>query len=160
MYRAVRVTTDDYRDFRKAYSKMVFSIYDKKYVLKTFAYEQAISRQALEESMRTRTKFLEDLADPNREMYFFKKDDEIIGFFELFYHKGKCDISDFFVFERYQGHGTHMWEATYAIAKKRKASRIELWSPYGGAQMFWKKMGFEPVYINKVMCYRKKIRYS
>lgn len=160
MYRAIRVTTDDYRDFRKASSKMVLSIYDKKDLLRVYPMEQVVSKRAFEESIRTRTKFIQDVLEPNREMYFFLKDDEQIGFFELFYHKGKCDIVEFFVFDRYHGHGTHMWEIAMEMIKARKPSRVELWSPYRGAQIFWEKMGFEKITINGVLCYRKKLRYS
>lgn len=160
MYRAIRVTTDDYRDFRKASSKMVFSIYDKKDLLRAYPMELAVSRKAFEESIRTRSKFIQDLSEPGREMYFFLKDDEQIGFFELSYHKGKCDIVEFFVFDRYHGHGTKMWEIAVGMIKDRKASRVELWSPYRGAQIFWEKMGFERVVINGVLCYRMKFRYS
>lgn len=160
MYRAIRVTTDDYRDFRKASSKMVFSIYDKKDVLRAYPMEVAVSRKAFEASIRTRSKFIEAVLEPEREMYFFLKDDEQIGFFELYYHKGKCDIVEFFVFDRYHGHGTEMWNCAVGMIKEHKATRVELWSPYRGAQIFWEKMGFERVTINGVLCYRKKLRYS
>ena len=157
-YCLVRLTSDDYREFRRAYSKLIYSIYDKKFML--YPLEEQITRKALEQEMRTRTKFRNDVESAEREMYFFQKDGETIGFFELSFHKGKCDIVEFFVFERYNGYGTIMWEEALKIARVRTPSRIELWTPYIGAQIFWKRMGFDIVYINGVKCYRKKLRYS
>lgn len=157
-YGIVRLTSDDYREFRRIYSKLVYSIYDKASML--YFLENKITRQALEKEMRTRSKFINDLESQDRVMYFFKRDEEIIGFFELSFHKGKCDIVEFFVAERYRGYGTIMWEKALDVARERKPSRIELWTPYIGAQIFWSKMGFETVYINGVKCYRKKMRYS
>lgn len=157
MYRAIRVTTNDYRDYRKANSQIVYSICDKKDYLRGYSFELSVSRQAIELSMRTRTKFIDAVQENEREMYFFYREEEMIGFFELFYHKGKCDIVEFFVFDRYQGNGRLMWDAALEKIKERNASRIELWSPYAGAQKFWKKMGFLPVKINGVECYRKKL---
>ena len=122
--------------------------------------ENSVSRQALEKEMRTRSQFIKDIESSDREMYFFTKDEETIGFVELSFHKGKCDIVEFFVFERYRGYGRVMWEETMKVSKERNPSRYELWTPYDGAQIFWKKMGFDTVFINGVKCYRKKVRYS
>lgn len=157
-YCLVRLTSNDYREFRRAYSKLIYSIYDKKLML--YFLEAQITRKALEKEMRTRTAFVNDVESSEREMYFFQKDGENIGFFELAFHKGKCDIVEFFVYERYKGYGTIMWNEALKIAKNRKPSRIELWTPYIGAQIFWSKMGFDTVFINGVKCYRKKLRYA
>lgn len=157
-YCLLRLTSDDYPEFRRTYNKLVYSIYDKASML--YFLENKITRQALEKEMRTRSKFVEDLNSQDRVMYFFKRDGETIGFLELSFHKGKCDIVEFFVFERYRGYGTIMWEEALKVARERKPSRIELWTPYIGAQIFWSKMGFQTVYINGVKCYRMKMRYS
>ncbi len=152
----MQLTTDDYRDFRRMYEKLVYSIYDKKIML--YSFENYVTRTALETKMRTRTQFIADLKLEDREMYFFKKDEENIGFFELSFHKGKCDIVEFFVVERYKGYGTKMWEEAQKVIRERKPSRIELWTPYVGAQIFWTKMGFKTFYIDGVKCYRKYVR--
>ncbi len=157
-YCLVRLTSNDYREFRRTYSKLVYSIYDKRAML--YFLEDKITRKALEEKMRTRSQFIEAIESEDLEMYFFKKAEKIIGFVELSFHKGKCDIVEFFVFERYKGDGTIMWNEAVKVASKRKPSRFELWTPYTGAQIFWKKMGFDTVFINGVKCYRKKMRYS
>ena len=157
-YCLVRLTSSDYREFRQAYSKLVYSIYDKAALMGHI--EKAVSFHALEKEMRTRSQFIRDIESQDREMYFFKKNGETIGFVELSFHKGKCDVVEFFVFERYRGYGTIMWNETMKVASVRKPTRFELWTPYAGAQTFWKKMGFCTVYINGVMCYRKKMRYS
>lgn len=157
-YCLVRLTSDDYREFRRAYDKLVYSIYDKAKLL--YFLENQITRKALEKEMRTRSQFIRDIEFQEREMYFFKKDGETIGFFELAFHKGKCDVVEFFVFERNKGYGTIMWNKALEVARKRTPSRIELWTPYVGAQIFWTRMGFQTVYINGVLCYRKKMRYS
>lgn len=157
-YCAVQLTSNDYREFRRAYSKLVFSIFDKRALM--YQMENQVTRKALEKEMRTKSKFIEDLEAPDRTMHFFKKGEETIGFFELSFHKGKCDIVEFFVFERYKGYGTLMYKEAEKVARERKASRIELWTPYIGAQIFWTKMNFQTVYINGVKCYRKIQKYS
>lgn len=157
-YCLIRLTSDDYREFRRAYNKLVYSIFDKS--VKLYFMENDITRRALEKEMRTKSQFIQHIESQDREMYFFKKDGETIGFVEFSFHKGKCDIVEFFVFERYKGNGKIMWDEALKIARNRKPSRIELWTPYTGAQIFWRKMGFETVFINGVQCYRKKMRYS
>ena len=156
-YCLVRLTSDDYREFRRAYNKLVYSIYDKAKLM--YLVENQVTRKALEKETKTRTKFIEDANSQEREMYIFKKDGEAIGYVEFAFHKGKCDIVEFFVFERYKGYGTIMWNEALKVARLRTPSRIELWTPYAGAKIFWSKMGFQTVYINGVLCYRMKLRY-
>lgn len=156
-YCIVQVTSEDYRDVRRMYDKLIYSIYDQKAML--YFLEDYITRIALETNMRTKTQFIADLESGRREMYFFKKDEDNIGFFELSFHKGKCDVVEFFVIERYKGYGTLMWNEAMKVIRERRPSRIELWTPYIGAQIFWTKMGFKTFYIDGVLCYRKNMRY-
>lgn len=155
-YCAVQLTSNDYKEYRRAYSKMVFSIFDKNAMM--YHIEEQVSKLAVEKSMRTRSVFIKDIESSDRTMHFFKRGEETIGFFELSFHKGKCDIVEMFVFERYKGYGTRMMEEVEKVARERNASRIELWAPYVGAQIFWTKMGFKEVKINGVKCHRKVLK--
>lgn len=151
-YYLARLTADDYEGFNSAYYKLVYSIYDKK--LELYEIEEKLMVMAWKNGIRSKNDYIKDIENPSREMYFFKTGSKTIGFVELAYHKGKCDIVEFFVFERYQGYGSIMWKQTLKKIEERKPSRIELYSPYEGSQIFWRKMGFSPFYMGDIKCYR------
>ncbi len=153
MNRIVRLTSNDYRDFRRAYSKILYSFSAKG--KSDTAAEILACKMATETSLRPKGEFLNHVEDPNREMYFFKVEDETQGYFELIFHDNKCNIFEFAVFERYKGYGSLMWEKALDIIKEHGAVKIELWCPYEGAQIFWKKKGFKPFLKD---FFRRKVR--
>lgn len=154
-YCLVRLTSNDYRNFRKAYAQIVYSFAEKGTMFDREA-EKFSSKIATETNLRTKTEFLKDLE--SREMYFFQVDGETKGYVELIFKGRTCDIYEFSVFEHGKGLGTILFEETMRIIKERECTKIELWCPFPGAQVFWKKNGFQPFYKNKRMYFRKKVR--
>jgi len=45
-------------------------------------------------------------------------------------------------FEKGKGLGTILYNEVLKIIKQHKCKRIELWCPFVGAQIFWRKKGF------------------
>lgn len=143
MHRLVRVTSDDYRDFRRAYSKIEYSFFKK-------GEEQPSITKAVREmtqgTIKTKMEFLEEVNNPNNELYFFEVDGEIQGIVELIFCKKECNIYQFAVFEHLKGLGTTFYQEVLNIIKEHKSKKITLWCPYEGSQMFWLKNGFYPKY--------------
>lgn len=90
--------------------------------------------------------FLDEVENPNNELYFFKVDDEIQGIVELIFSQNpnSCNIYQFAVFEHGKGWGTIFYQETLKIIKQHNCNKISLWCPYEGAQIFWRKQGFLP----------------
>ena len=152
----VRLTSNDYRNFRKSYSRIRYSFFENDE--ENRAAVDLACRVATETNTRTRGEFLNDVESPNREMYFFMVDGEIQGFIDLIFNGKVCDIFEFAVFDHKKGLGTILFEEAYKIIKEKECVKIELWCPYEGAQVFWQKKGFKPFYRNQMLFYRKKVR--
>ena len=137
--RLVRITSADYRDFRRAYSKIEYSFFKK-------GEEQPrISesvREMIQFAIKGKGEFLDWVENPETELYFFKIDDEIKGIVELVFFSNTCTIHNFSVFEHLQGLGTILFHEVLNIVKEYKCKKITLWCPYEGAQIFWRKQGF------------------
>lgn len=155
-YCLVRLTTSDYRDFRRAYSNIKYSFFENDQGDQQAA--DLACKFATENFTRTRGEFLDHVESPDREMYFFKIDGEIKGFVDLIFNGKVCDIYEFAVFEHGKGMGTILYEDVHKIIKERGCVKIELWCPYEGAQIFWQKKGFKPFYRNQQLFFRKKVR--
>lgn len=152
----VRLTSNDYRNFRRSYSRIRYSFFENDEDDR--AAVDLACRFATETSTRTRGEFLNDVESPNREMYFFMIDGEIQGFFELIFKDKVCEIFEFAVFDHKKGWGSILFEEAYNIIKERECLKIELSCPFEGAQVFWQKKGFKPFYRNKQLIFRKKVR--
>ena len=137
----VRITSDDYRNFRRAYSKIEYSFFKK-------GEEQPWITKAVREmtqgAIKTKMEFLEEVKDPNRELYFFVIDGEIQGIVELIFGKKECNIYEFAIFEKGKGLGTMLFQEVLSVIKEHKSKKIILWCPYEGSQIFWRKQGFFP----------------
>lgn len=157
-HRLLRLTSNDYRNFRRAYSRIRYSFCENEEENK--AAIDLACRFATETNTRTRGEFLNDVENPNREMYFFMVDGEIQGFFELIFKDKVCDIFEFAVFEHHKGWGSILFEEAYKIIKERECVKIELVCPFEGAQIFWQKKGFKAMYRNQQLIFRKKVRWS
>ena len=152
-YCLVRLTSNDYRNFRDAYSRIVYSFCEKGKGGDKIA--EAISAKiATDTSLRTRNEFLRDIQ--KREMYFFQIDGENQGFVELIFNEKLCTIQEFSVFERDKGWGSILLEETMRLIKERGCLKIELWCPFPGAQVFWQKKGFKPFYKKQQCIFEKK----
>lgn len=152
----VRLTSNDYRNFRKAYSRIRYSFSEKG--KGNPAAEELACKFATETATRTRGEFLNDVEAPNREMYFFRIDGETQGYVELIFKGKVCDIYEFTVFEHDKGWGSILFEEALKIIKERGCVKIELWCPYEGAQIFWQKKDFKPFYRNQILYFRRKVR--
>lgn len=142
MYRLIRITSNDYRDFRKAYSKINYSFFLK-------GEEQPLLSQQINKmiqfAIKGKGEFLDEVENPNNELYFFEIDGEIQGIIELIFSTNNiCDIYQFAVFEQGKGWGSLFYQEVLKIIKEHHCRKITLWCPYDGAQVFWRKQGFNP----------------
>lgn len=143
MCRLIRITSDDYRNFRRAYLKIEYSFFKKgeeqPEVIKTVM-------EMTQNFIKGKGDFLDEVENPNNELYFFKVDDEIQGIVELIFSQNpnSCNIYQFAVFEHGKGWGTIFYQETLKIIKQHNCNKISLWCPYEGSQIFWRKQGFVP----------------
>lgn len=139
LYRLVRITSDDYRDYRRTRSKVDYSYFPKGESHPVF---EKIVRDACESAIPTKWEFLENIAAKDKAAYFFKDGDEIKGIVELVFTNNECNILEFSVLERGKGLGTIFYEEILKVIKEKRATKIILWCPFPGAQEFWRSMGF------------------
>lgn len=143
MYRLIRITSDDYRNFRRVYSKIEYSFFKKgeeqPEVIKTIM-------EMTQNFIKGKGEFLDEVENPNNELYFFTIDGKIQGIVELIFsqNSNSCNIYQFAVFEHGKGWGTIFYQETLKIIKEHNSKKISLWCPYDGAQIFWRKQGFVP----------------
>ena len=136
MYRLIRITSDDYR---RAYSRIAYSYMPRGQenpMLSNKVREMTVSRVIGEGG------FLDMVENPDNEFYFLKSDDQIIGLTELNFSLKSCTITNFAVFEQGKGIGTILCQETKRVIQEHGIRNVELWCPFAGAQIFWKKMGF------------------
>lgn len=143
MYRLIRITSDDYRNFRRVYSKIEYSFFkkgeDQQWIIKAI-------KEMTQSAIKGKGEFLDEVENPNNELYFFTIDGEIQGIVELIFsqNSNSCDIYQFSVFEHGKGWGTIFYRETLKIIKEHNCKKISLWCPYEGAQIFWRRQGFVP----------------
>ena len=141
MYRLVRITSNDYRDYRRSYEKIEYSFFKK-------GEEEPLLAQKVREmtkgAIKGKGEFLDEVEDSKRELYFFKNEnDEIKGIAILVFDSNICDIYQFAVFAKGKGLGTLLYNEILKIIKEHKPYKITLFCPYEGASLFWKKQGFK-----------------
>lgn len=155
MHRLVRITSNDYRDFRRIFSQIRFSVLTKD--TKRFLVPQYILDMEIPK-MKIKFQFLEEVNDPQRELYFFEVDGERKGYVQLVFYGVQCDIFEFAVLEHGKGLGTILFnEALELIKGHSNVKMIRLWCPYPGAQLFWQKVGFMTKYKNQALYFEKKL---
>lgn len=83
MHRIVRITSNDYRNYRRTYSKIEYSFFKKgeenPWITRTV-------REMIQGAIKGKGEFLDEVEDPERELYFFEVDNEIQGIFELIFY--------------------------------------------------------------------------
>lgn len=141
-HQLIRATSNDYRTFRKAYQNINYSFFLK-------GEEQPLLSKKINEmtqsAIKGRGEFLDEVENPNKEIYFFEVDGEIQGIVELIFSANNiCNIYQFAVFEQGKGLGTLFYEEVLKIIKEHHSRKITLWCPYDGAQVFWRKQQFNP----------------
>lgn len=139
MYRIIRVTSGDYRNFRRAYSKIEFSFFKKG---EEQPHISAAIREMTQFSIKGKGEFLDEIENPKNELYFFEVDENIEGIAELIFDGKECNIYQFSVFQHGKGWGTIFYKEVLKIIKEHGCKKITLWFPYERAQVFWKKQGF------------------
>ncbi len=141
MYRLIRLTSQDYRNYRKVYSNIKYSFF-KKGEEKPYLVSKV--REALMAQIKGKGDYLSDIEDPNQELYFLEIDGNIQGFVQLIFHHNFCNIYEFAVFEHYKGWGTLLYDEVLKIVREKGLRWIKLYCPFDGAKVFWLKKGFSP----------------
>ena len=153
MYCLVRITSNDYREYRKAYSKIQYSFFKKGE--EDYNIINTVT-EGIQSCIKTKSEFLKHVEAKKNELYFFYVEDEIQGIAELIFDGEMCNILEFAVFKHGQGLGTALYEEILKIIKMHKSKKIILYCPFEGAQVFWYKKGFS---IDKKWIYKKKVKY-
>lgn len=141
LYRLVRITSDDYRDYRRTRAKVQYSFFPKGEEITGVA---GLISKMTESEIPGKGDFLDLMEKDKNAFYFFKDEDEIKGIAELIFDDAKhqCNICEFAVLQHGEGLGTILYQEVLKVIKERKATKIVLWCPFKGAQIFWQKMGF------------------
>ena len=140
MHRLVRITSNDYRNFRRAYEKIDYSFF-KKGEEEPWVSEQV--RELNKNFIKGKGEFLDEVENPKKELYFLEVDGEIKGIVELIFEPDFCNIYQFSVFEHGKGLGTTFYQEVLKIIQEHKSRKIVLFCPYEGAECFWRKQGFK-----------------
>lgn len=163
----VRITDKDYREYRRSYSKIVYSM-NKKGEPRLVSEElvNKLSNEMLGGGILGKGEFLDEvMSRPDKyELYFFRNDDEeTIGVMSLMFEGSNCFIGEFAVFERKKGLGTELYGLALEVMRSHNVKLIELEAapPLAGSREFWKKMGFSLKYgSNSRFEKRVKFRYK
>lgn len=139
--RLVRITSADYRDYRRTRAKVEYSYFPKGEEKPGVA---SLIRQVTESEIPGKGDFLNLMEKDKNAFYFLKDGDEIKGIAELIFDDAKheCNICEFAVLQYGEGLGTILYHEVLKVIKERKATKMVLWCPFEGAQIFWRKMGF------------------
>lgn len=141
LYRLVRITSADYRDYRRTRAKVEYSYFPKGQEKPMIA---SVIRKITESEIPGKGEFLDLVEKDKNAFYFLKDDDEIKGIAELIFTDAEqlCDICEFAVLQHGEGLGTILYQEVLKVIKERRATKILLWCPFERAQIFWRKMGF------------------
>lgn len=142
----VRITKNDYKDFRRAFVNVTYSMGRNDFSQKILLPKQTPYISCV----LGKGEFLDQIEKPENEFYFFKDSNEqIIGILLMIFNNRTCKISEFAVFEQNKGLGTELYNLALEIMKEKYIKLIELWCPFPGAQEFWKKLGFTKKFDDK-----------
>ena len=134
------ITENDYREYRKCFTKVKYSITKKGEPL---SYPIGLLHDSYMNVILGKGDFLDVVKNPQNSLFFYKDDtDETIEIVFLTF-KGKiCTIAEFSVFDHFNGNGTKLYKEVANLCREKGVYDIELWCPFEGAKEFWKKMGF------------------
>lgn len=136
----IGITENDYREYRKNFSKVEYSFARRGEV---FPVPMKQIREVTNVTILKKWEFLEVMKDPKYAFYFYKNDEgETIGIVFLKFTGKTCTIAEFSVFEHLKGLGTKLYQAVANLCRERGIYELELWCPFNGSKEFWKKMGF------------------
>jgi hypothetical protein len=136
----VRITNQDYRDYRRSYAKIEYSFSLKGERQFTISKEM---KRLTDASILKKGEFLDMIEMPQFELYFIKNEqDEIIGITTLTVEPKRAIIDMFAVFEKEQGIGKEAFVLVKDLLKSKGVRLVRLICPFDGAKEFWKKQGF------------------
>ena len=161
LYRLVRITSADYRDYRRTRAKIEYSFFLKGEEQPELA--KMIREELAEIDILSKGNFLDLMEKDENAFYFFKDGDEIKGIAEIVFDDAKhqCNICEFAVLQHGEGLGTIFYQEVLKVIKERKATQILLFCPFSGAQIFWWKMGFKVKEVlpeDRGIFFKKRVR--
>lgn len=159
----VRITDKDYREYRRSYSKITYSMNVKGEPATVSEDEvRKMCREFPNVDIIGKGDFLDMMNQPEKyELYFFRNDnEETIGVMSLLFREKSCFIGEFAVFERGIGLGTELYSLALEVMRPHNIRLIELSSPppFAGAREFWKKLGFTLKYQSNSV-FEKPVRF-
>lgn len=158
----VRITKNDYRDFRRSYSRITYSFNKHGEPAQVSEDEVREFSNNFLNGIIGKGDFLDIMDEPEKyELYFFKNDvEEIIGVLTLVFSERSCYIAEFAVFERGNGLGTELYSLALEKMRPHGTRLIELSvpPPFAGSREFWKKLGFTPKYKSNSV-FEKPIKF-
>lgn len=147
----VKLSEEDYRPYQRLIRRLEHSVNpnQKSVIGKELVNEIVMQNK---ESILPKTAFVNSMNNPNVEAYFLKNEvGEYIGIVYMLFQDKLAHIIDFGILSEYKGKGigTEFFNMCLDQAiKPRHCKVLTLHCPFFGAQIFWKKMGFEMI-INK-----------
>ena len=133
----IGITENDYREYRKNFSKVEYSFARRG---EAFPVPMKQIREVTNITILKKWEFLEVMKDPKHAFYFYKNDEgETIGIVFLKFTGKTCTIAEFSVFEHLKGLGTKLYQAVANLCRERGIYELELWCPFNGSKEFWKK---------------------
>lgn len=141
----VRITQNDYRDYRRTYSQINYS-FSRKGEQQLFPAQVEFVRKMASSAILGKGEFLDFVEKKENELYFFKDDDKILGIVVLIFTKNECKIHEFAVLEPLKGLGSELYDLVENVIRAHSLRNVLLFCPFEGAQVFWKKKGFSPIF--------------
>lgn len=158
----VWITDQDYRDYRRSYSKITYSMNKHGEPAQVSEEEVREFSNHFLDGIIGKGDFLDIMAKPEKyELYFFKNDaEEIIGVLTLVFSEKSCYIAEFAVFDRGKGLGTELYSLALEKMRPHNTRLIELSAPppFAGSREFWKKLGFTLKYKSNSV-FEKTVRF-
>ena len=109
----IGITENDYREYRKNFSKVEYSFARRGEV---FPVPMKQIREVTNITILKKWEFLEVMKDSKYAFYFYKKDEgETIGIVFLKFTGKTCTIAEFSVFEHLKGLGTKLYQAVATL---------------------------------------------
>lgn len=146
--RLIKLSEDDYRPYQRLIRGLNHSVNPREHSVVDKNRVDAIIK-ANRESLLPKQAFISSMKRPDVEAYFLREDDsdENIGVvYSIFKEGSQYHIIDFGVLDefKWKGIGTEFFNKLLEeIIRPKQCKIVTLKCPFPGAQLFWKKMGFE-----------------
>ena len=148
--RLVKLSEDDYRPYQRLIRSLKHSVNPREHsVVDKNSVDSII--KANRESLLPKQAFKNSMMDSNVEAYFLREDDkdENLGVvYSIFKEGEQYHIIDFGILSEFEGKGigtAFFNKLLDEVIRPKQCKIVTLQCPFPGAQLFWKKMGFEYV---------------